>query len=398
MTRNIALALTFLFLLVNLAVAQDDACLSCHGPGMAKGKAQLVDPATLTGSTHASLACKDCHAVDPKINHAGNRTVFCGRCHETEAAGFNKSPHVEGRKANIEKLPTCITCHGGHQILAQADPNSRTNHLNSVKVCTQCHEDQQLTDQLQQLPKVTVIKSYENSVHGRALMEHGDAKAPACVDCHGSHSTLASDDPDSPVYKTHIAATCGRCHGEVAAQYAQSVHGTALGSGVMESPTCTNCHGEHNIKQTSDPESKVFATAISKTCSDCHAAEKVVAKFGLKADRIATFKESFHGVGTEFGDTRVANCASCHGVHDIYPQSDPRSMINAANITSTCGQCHTDLPASFASAKVHESASEKESGGEWYVRQFYIWFISILILAFIIYRVLEYKKRVKRVE
>lgn len=398
MTRQIALALCFLFLTAAAATAQNDACLTCHGPGMAKGKAQVVDPATLTGSIHTSLKCADCHAVDPKVNHKGNRVVYCAKCHEQEAAGFNKSPHVEGRKANIEKLPTCVTCHGGHAILSHSDPNSQTSHQNSPRICIQCHEDQQLTDQVQQLPKAAVIKAYENSVHGKALLEHGSEKAPSCIDCHGSHSTLASDNPESPVFKTHIAETCGRCHGEIKTAYVQSVHGTALASGVMESPTCTNCHGEHNIMPTEDPESRVFATSVSKTCSDCHAAEKVVAKFGLKADRIATFKESFHGVGTEFGDTRVANCASCHGVHDIYPQSDPRSMINAANIEATCGQCHTDLPASFASAQVHESASEKESGGEWYVRQFYIWFISILIVIFIIYRVLEYKRRVKRVE
>jgi hypothetical protein len=46
---------------------------------------------------------------------------------------------------------------------------------------------------------------------------------------------------------------------------------------------------------------------------------------------------------------------------------------------------------------VHTSASERGSGGEFFVRKFYIWFISALILLFLIYRVLEYKRRVKRV-
>ncbi|UCE24812.1 MAG: hypothetical protein JSU74_01820, partial [Candidatus Zixiibacteriota bacterium] len=68
-----------------------------------------------------------------------------------------------------------------------------------------------------------------------------------------------------------------------------------------------------------------------------------------------------------------------------------------ANIQTTCGQCHEDLPEDFAQAAIHTSASDKSSGGEFYVRQFYIWFISILILAFVIYRVLEYKRRVRRV-
>jgi DnaJ-class molecular chaperone len=177
----------------------------------------------------------------------------------------------------------------------------------------------------------------------------------------------------------------------------ESVHGTALAVGVLESPTCTNCHGEHDIRAHLDPESKVFASNIPKTCSDCHTSELIVGKFGLKPDRIATFAESFHGVAIELGETRVANCASCHGIHDIYPQTDDRSLISAANIESTCGKCHEDLPEDFVKGAVHTSARDKASGGKFYVRQFYIWFISILILGFVIYRVLEYKRRVKRV-
>ena len=209
---------------------------------------------------------------------------------------------------------------------------------------------------------------------------------------------MAADDPNSPVYKTHIAATCGKCHADIAKVYGESVHGLALSQGSLEAPTCTNCHGEHDIQPPTDPQSKVFATNVSTTCSDCHTAEKIVAKFGLKADRIATFKESFHGAASALGDKRVANCASCHGVHNIYPQSDPRSLINAANVQSTCGKCHEGLPADFAKGAVHTSATVRSSGGKYYVRKFYIWFISIIILGFVVYRILEYKRRVKRVD
>jgi hypothetical protein len=359
--------------------------------------APTIDTTKIRASVHASLSCTDCHTIDLSQSHKGNRIVFCAKCHQKEAEGYNKSPHVAGRKANIEQLPTCITCHGSHEILAVADPNARTNHKNSVKICIACHEDQKLTDQVAELPKPAMIKAYENSVHGRELMVNGNMKAPACVDCHGSHSFLPADEPESPLYKTRIAETCGKCHGDIASVYSESVHGTALSRGILESPTCTNCHGEHDILPPKDPQSHVYATNVSKTCSDCHASDKVVAKYGLKADRISTFQESFHGAAGALGDTRVANCASCHGYHGIYPQSDPRSMINAANIEKTCGQCHEGLPEDFAKGAVHTSASTRDSGGEFYVRRFYYWFIPIIILAFVIYRVLEYKRRIKRV-
>jgi hypothetical protein len=36
-------------------------------------------------------------------------------------------------------------------------------------------------------------------------------------------------------------------------------------------------------------------------------------------------------------------CASCHGVHDILPSSDPRSTINLTNLPQTCGKCHPGI-------------------------------------------------------
>jgi len=389
------------FLMLAGSLWANDSCLRCHGgqPPAGQQQAATVNMGQLEGSIHGALGCTDCHQIDPSRSHVGAAAqVACSSCHEDAAQGFNQSPHISGRQQNIDGLPTCVTCHGGHDILAVADPNSKTFHRNSVQICITCHEDQQLKDRVDAIPSPLMIKAYENSVHGRALIIDGNDEAPACVDCHGSHSTMPSDNPDSPVYKTHVAATCGNCHSEIAEHFNASVHGTGLAIGALESPTCTNCHGEHDIRPHLDPSSKVYSLNVAKTCSDCHTSEVIVGKFGLKADRIDTFKESFHGVAIELGQTKAANCASCHGVHDIYPQSDERSMIHPANIQATCGHCHEGLPADFARGTFHESASEKESGGEFYVRQFYIWFITILVIGFILYRILEYKRRVKRVE
>jgi len=387
------------FLFALEAKASDEMCLRCHGESATERSPET--PTVMTGildrSVHSELGCSDCHNINPAVKHKDTRDVLCGQCHVEEAEGYARSPHVEGREVSLEDIPTCVTCHGGHDILAIADPESKTNHKNSVSICITCHEDESVTEKFEVLPKTQMIRAYENSVHGRALMVKGNLEAPACVDCHGSHSFMPSDDPESPVYKTHISATCGRCHAEIAEHFDESVHGTALAEGVLESPTCTNCHGEHDIRAHVDPKSKVYAGNVPKTCSDCHTSEIIVGKFGLKPDRIATFNESFHGVAIELGETRFANCASCHGVHDIYPQGDVRSWINPANIEKTCGRCHEDLPEDFAQGAVHTSATDVTSGGKFYVRQFYIWFISILVIAFVIYRVLEYKRRVKRV-
>ncbi len=388
-----------LIILLAGSLSANEKCIECHQANPPQGmEAAKYDIRTLDLSVHKDADCIDCHKIDPEKKHAGEKGVLCGNCHEDIEETYCRSPHQNGQQDNIDLLPNCVKCHGGHDILRSDDTNSITNRKKIIKICISCHEDEKLTSEVNQIPEAAMIKSYENSVHGKALLIDGNEEAPSCIDCHGSHSNLPSDNPDSPIYKTHIAETCGKCHLEEAKHFQESIHGETLSKGVLESPTCTNCHGEHNIKAHLDPESKVYATNVVKTCSGCHTSEVIVGKYGLKADRIETFKESFHGVAIEFGETKAANCASCHGVHDIYQQSHPKSLINKDNIQATCGKCHDDLPADFSQGTFHKSASDKESGAEYYVRNFYVWFITILIFGFIIYRVLEYKRRVKRVE
>lgn len=396
--RKSVITLLILCLPIIISANIIEKCAECHINNLQnKTDVIIIDENILASSVHADLDCVDCHVIMPKQEHKEIEEVLCARCHLEEAKKYAASPHIEGREVSIEDVPNCPTCHGSHDILSKDDPNSKINHKNSVQICITCHEDEHIKDKFDILPEPKMIKAYENSVHGNALMVKGNMDAPACVDCHGSHSFLPSDRPDSPIEKSHISETCGKCHTEIAKEYNESVHGTALKNGVMESPTCTNCHGEHDIKAHLDPDSKIFATHIPETCSACHASERVVSRFGLKADRIATFKESFHGTAIEFGESSVANCASCHGVHNIYPQSNPLSMIHKDNVQQTCGQCHEDLPEDFAQGTVHTSAEDEESGQS-YVRKFYYIFIPIIIIAFVIYRILEYKRRVRRVE
>jgi formate dehydrogenase gamma subunit len=68
---------------------------------------------------------------------------------------------------------------------------------------------------------------------------------------------------------------------------------------------------------------------------------------------VSSYKDSYHGLASQFGSKVVANCASCHGVHNILPSTDPKSMISANNLPQTCGQCHIGAGANFASGKIH---------------------------------------------
>ena len=161
--------------------------------------------------------------------------------------------------------------------------------------------------------------------------------------------------------RKNVPATCAACHAEVAKAYGESVHGVAAAAGIGESPVCTDCHGEHRILGPGDKGSPVYASNVPKmTCGRCHGDLRVTEKFGLKNTAVEAFDDSFHGLAGRSGDIKVANCASCHGVHDILPSTDPRSHIHPDKIAATCGSCHPGAGASFAIGAVHVLPGSKE--------------------------------------
>src|ERR1035438_2594875 len=91
--------------------------------------------------------------------------------------------------------------------------------------------------------------SYQESVHGRAI-EKGSQKAAVCTDCHGSHEILPANEAKSPIYKSNVPATCGKCHTEIASTFMQSIHGQAIARGNQLAPVCTDCHGIHSDRKS----------------------------------------------------------------------------------------------------------------------------------------------------
>ena len=76
-------------------------------------------------------------------------------------------------------------------------------------------------------------------------------------------------------------------------------------------------------------------------------------RYNLPADRVPSFADSYHGLALRGGSQSVANCASCHGVHNIFRSTDPRSTVNAANLSKTCGNCHAGAGDHFVIGPVH---------------------------------------------
>ncbi len=381
---------------------QDESCLACHGQaGMTagNGKSISIDPGKHAASVHGALGCKDCHQTikdyphpakvakvlcsschDDEASHVltsvhsalgeeaceschGNHhevataaqlaPAKCAQCHADEVKEFRQSIHGQAAAAGDPDAPTCVSCHGPiHQIQTSSDPTAKVAKKNLPDTCASCHSNQQFLTR-HKIAFAHPVELYRQSVHGRAVVA-GDGAAATCSDCHGSHGILPSQDARSKVNHFNIPSTCGQCHADIAKTYLESVHGQAMKSGMSGAPVCSDCHGEHLILGPKEPGSLVNASRVSMaTCGRCHSDERLALRYNLPADRVPSFADSYHGLAMRGGSQSVANCASCHGVHNIFRTSDARSTVNAANLPKTCGTCHAGAGERFVIGPVH---------------------------------------------
>jgi len=357
------------------AQTTNDACLACHD-----------DAKAISNSVHGPLDCTMCHSdvTTAGPHEPAPKKVDCGQCHADAVSAAMNGVHAKALAAGNKNAASCLNCHGKpHEILPSADPKSRTYRTNIPTTCATCHsqkfvmESSGLSAQL--------LFSYRESVHGRAVAK-GSLKAAVCTDCHGHHEILSPRDQKSSINKFNIPNTCGQCHGAVRDEYVKSIHGKALAKGNFQAPVCTDCHGIHSIKAHIDPKSSVASQQIARTtCGQCHGGVRLTQEFGVPGGRVTSYQDSYHGLAKRLGSEVAANCASCHGVHNILPSNDPKSPTNKANLAKTCGKCHPGAGDKFAIGKVHLDGALTDDGtgnetGEilirW-IRRIYI----VLILA-----------------
>jgi nitrate/TMAO reductase-like tetraheme cytochrome c subunit len=129
--------------------------------------------------------------------------------------------------------------------------------------------------------------------------------------------------------------SCLTCHSGLQGKLRQPA--AIFGSSVhfQQGFTCADCHG--GDPNSGDPTVAMSAakgfigaplrTAIPKLCARCHSDPNFMRRYNPRerVDQCSEYLISVHGQRLRTGDTAVATCIDCHGVHDIRPVRDPLS-------------------------------------------------------------------------
>ncbi len=171
-------------------------------------------------------------------------------------------------------------------------------------------------------------------VHIEVLAAGPHAKAK-CVECHEDAAKLPHP------MRLNLSTCATSCHAEARRLYDAGAHAAALAKGNDQAPTCTSCHGGHDVLKVSDRKSPQHRLNSLYLCGDCHKRHGFKPEGREQFAQITSYLDSAHAKGvTQAGLLGAATCSDCHGAHGVLPSKDPASSVSRARVPETCGKCH----------------------------------------------------------
>jgi hypothetical protein len=151
------------------------------------------------------------------------------------------------------------------------------------------------------------------------------------------------------------ASSCISCHLEIGDEMVVPVAGMKDDVHARQGLSCEDCHGgdptvgfDGDAEASMNPEKGYIGVPARKNipqfCARCHSDPDYMHRYNPRAatDQLSNYKTSVHGKQLALGDTKVATCIDCHGVHGIHEADDARSSVYALNLPKTCARCHAD--------------------------------------------------------
>lgn len=193
-------------------LAKESSCKACHVNAV-KALAHSVHGRTGAPDDAKKPTCVNCHPANPKLITADialtRRQVIasCIACHKDLSSTLHDDVHTRMDKVPGDH-PTCLTCHGGvgHTIQSPAKMTPKQK----VEVCSKCHRDEARMARYNIIPDT--VPAYEQTFHGKAILQLNHTKEATCTDCHGLHGILPPNDPRAPTNPRNLSSVCAKCH------------------------------------------------------------------------------------------------------------------------------------------------------------------------------------------
>ncbi|MCI0711143.1 MAG: cytochrome c3 family protein [Chloroflexi bacterium] len=199
------------------------SCRSCHEEQYLHAQDSVHGAALRDGQLDVAV-CIDCHGghdIQPPDEPRERISLTCGSCHGAILDLYSTSVHGETLFAEQNPdVPTCIDCHGVHNI---ADPTTAAFRVRSPELCTNCHADEELMEKYD--ISTNIEDSYLTDFHGTtvAFFEQQDpdvaTNKAVCYDCHGVHDIQQVEEAD---VRENLLATCRQCHPDADANFPEA--------------------------------------------------------------------------------------------------------------------------------------------------------------------------------
>ena len=289
---------------------EENTCISCH---QELGGTQEQITTDWSESVHAQqgVGCVSCHggdptqadaaaAMSPETGYLGPLPKdripgLCGSCHSwvdlmrpfglptDQLDQYWQSQHGQALLDGDPNVATCFDCHDGHRVLKTGDPASDVYPTNEPAMCARCHSEDSLMATYG-IP-ADQYDLYQESVHGVALLEEQNLRAPSCSVCHGKHGA-------TPPGFEQVANVCGQCHAATQDYYKQGAHRSGMTG--EAAPRCVTCHGMHEVMPATR---ELFVGTEEGRCGGCHppgseAGAQVEAMHGALTEADEAFEEA----------------------------------------------------------------------------------------------------------
>ncbi len=208
-------------------------CKDCHLEQYTNTLDSVHETALAGGNQNAAI-CTDCHNPHTQARITDKQTgkillgarlqipQTCARCHSTIYNTYKESVHGAAlTEEGNQYVPTCIDCHGVHNI---QNPTTAQFRNDIPLLCAKCHTNETIMKQYG--ISTDVLNTYVSDFHGTTvtLFEETNpnlpTNKPVCTDCHGVHDIKFVTDPTAGIaIKKNLLTKCQRCHPDATANF-----------------------------------------------------------------------------------------------------------------------------------------------------------------------------------